>query len=260
MCCSTAKWKREVVQDHKFDFVDVESFRDNSPILRIKYALLFVLVLKAILIYSLDVGTAYQLISNPDMFTKKTASEAPNKTLVIPADVRKWLYVVSIVASFSLLIWEWRKARRIIASRDIAYAYTNVVAYRYYSIKSYAYYCFFAQIGVTEHFWSRIAFFVYFTLKGWKRMIFADGPRQFLNALTLWDLIIHSQSFNWLELLPNGTENFAKRSTFLTTAISCMLWALSAVLTVVACLLYVPLLCNIRGNLKEYVCHKIDKR
>jgi hypothetical protein len=28
---------------------------------------------------------------------------------------------------------------------------------------------------------------------------------------------------------------------------------------VAAALLYVPLLCYIQGNLKEYVCHKVDK-
>jgi len=34
----------------------------------------------------------------------------------------------------------------------------------------------------------------------------------------------------------------------------------SLLLLVVAGILYVPLLCYIRGNLKEYVCHKVDKR
>ncbi|RKP10097.1 hypothetical protein THASP1DRAFT_13322 [Thamnocephalis sphaerospora] len=260
MCCSTAKWKREVVQDHKFDFVDVEVFRDGSPILRIKYGVLFILVIKAILIYSLDVGTAYQLITNTNLFGTNKDTGKKNIGIVIDANVRKWLYVVSIVASFSLLLWEWRKGRRIIRSRDIAYSYTNVVAYRFYSIRSYSHFCFFAQIGVTEHLWNRIAFFVYFTLKGWKRMIFADGPRQFLNALTLWDLMFPNGQFDWRPLLPNGAADFAKRAAFFTTTLSFCLWALSAILTAIACILYVPLLCNIRGNLKEYVCHKIDKR
>lgn len=28
----------------------------------------------------------------------------------------------------------------------------------------------------------------------------------------------------------------------------------------IAAIIYVPLLCHIKGNLKEYVCHKIDKK
>jgi len=39
------------------------------------------------------------------------------------------------------------------------------------------------------------------------------------------------------------------------------IWALSFIRLVVAGLLYWPLLvCHIRGNLKEYCCHKVDKR
>lgn len=39
-----------------------------------------------------------------------------------------------------------------------------------------------------------------------------------------------------------------------------VIWCGSAILLAIAALMYVPLLCYIRGNLKEYCCHKIDKR
>jgi len=38
-----------------------------------------------------------------------------------------------------------------------------------------------------------------------------------------------------------------------------LIFAGSLILLVAAALLYVPLLCYIQGNLKEYVCHKVDK-
>ena len=49
------------------------------------------------------------------------------------------------------------------------------------------------------------------------------------------------------------------------TALSTMLFtvvifAISAVCLLVAAVIYVPLLCTIQGNLKEYCCHKVDKR
>jgi hypothetical protein len=157
-CCSTAKWKREVVQDHKFDFVDVKVFYDRSPIRRITYCFVFIVVIKAILMYCADMWTAYLLITSAPL------DQSKDKIIKLP--VRRWLYIISIAASFLLLLWEGKKARRIIASRDIAYAYTNIAAFRFYSIRSYSHYCFFSQIGATETLTDSVAYFVYFTLKG----------------------------------------------------------------------------------------------
>ena len=39
----------------------------------------------------------------------------------------KWIFFGCIIASFLLLGWEWLKARKIIRSRDISYAFTNVM-------------------------------------------------------------------------------------------------------------------------------------
>ena len=39
-----------------------------------------------------------------------------------------------------------------------------------------------------------------------------------------------------------------------------IVWCGSAILLAIAAVMYVPLLCYIQGNLKEYCCHKIDKR
>jgi hypothetical protein len=42
------------VQDHKFDFIDVEDYVDNSPWRKFKYSLVFAVVIKGILIYCAD--------------------------------------------------------------------------------------------------------------------------------------------------------------------------------------------------------------
>ena len=39
-----------------------------------------------------------------------------------------------------------------------------------------------------------------------------------------------------------------------------VVWIGSAILLLIAAVMYIPLLCYIQGNLKEYCCHKIDKR
>lgn len=38
-----------------------------------------------------------------------------------------------------------------------------------------------------------------------------------------------------------------------------LIFAGSLILLIAASIMYVPLLCYIQGNLKEYVCHKVDK-
>ena len=58
------------------------------------------------------------------------------------------------------------KARKIIRSRDISYAFTNGLANVWYSVKGYEYFCFFCHINASQKMRDEIAFFVYFTFKG----------------------------------------------------------------------------------------------
>jgi hypothetical protein len=80
------------------------------------------------------------------------------------------------------LAYEGRKAKRIIASRDISYAFTNVMANNYYSLRtgisclfgfvltrhflgSYDHFCFFDHIQQSTKKSDDFAFFVFFTFK-----------------------------------------------------------------------------------------------
>lgn len=54
----------------------------------------------------------------------------------------------------------------IIKSRDISYAFTNIMANNYYSLKSYDHFCFFSQINNSKKKKDEFAFFVFFTFKG----------------------------------------------------------------------------------------------
>lgn len=55
----------------------------------------------------------------------------------IPFSVGKWLFVGCIIFSFLLLAYEARKSKKIIASRDISYAFTNIMANHYYSLSEW---------------------------------------------------------------------------------------------------------------------------
>ena len=78
------------------------------------------------------------------------------------------LILASLIASFVLLIFEWRKANQIIKSRDISYAFTSEVAYSYYTIRSYPHYCFFSQIQNSRKPVDVLAFWVFFKFRGKK--------------------------------------------------------------------------------------------
>ena len=93
-------------------------------------------------------------------------------------------------------------------------------------------------------------------------MLLADGPRQSINALTLY-AVYQSKKGNdgeWYDLTKyfRGNTLIASALT-LSTLFTVLIFVGSLLLLIAAALLYVPLLCHIRGNLKEYCCHKVDK-
>jgi hypothetical protein len=94
---------------------------------------------------------------------------------------------------------------------------------------------------------------------GWKRFLLAEAPRQVINGIALYSAYIVNGSFQPQRFYSTGSDLMAKISFALMSFTFCI-WTLSALSLTFAGILYVPLLFKIRGNLKEYVCHKIDKR
>jgi len=262
--CGGAKWKREVVPDHKFDFIDTREFTDNGFMTRLKYLWLYLIVFKSFLVYVSDIFSAITMLTTTNWSNEIfTQCRNTNGCVFIPFNTGKWLFVGCIIFSFLLLAYESRKAKRIIASRDISYAFTNVMANNYYSLRSYDHFCFFNHISNSTKTSDDFAFFVFFVFKSWKRLVLADAPRQTINALTLYAV--------WL-IKKNGPEpwydiskyfkgiSLSTSALIVTTFFTVVVSAGSLLLLLVAAICYIPLLCHIRGNLKEYCCHKVDKR
>jgi len=51
------KWKREVIQDHKFDYIDVKSFTAHGVLLWAGYVWVYIDILKSTAVYVLDTQT-----------------------------------------------------------------------------------------------------------------------------------------------------------------------------------------------------------
>ncbi|KAF8222765.1 hypothetical protein L208DRAFT_1370823 [Tricholoma matsutake] len=262
--CTGAKWKREIVPDHKFDFVDTREFTDNGFVMRMKYLWLYIIVLKSFLVYMLDIFSAVTMLSTKtwsnQIFSQCSTSDG---CIPIPFQTGKWLFVGCIIFGFLLFAYESRKSKKIIASRDISYAFTNVMANHYYSLRSYDHFCFFEHISDSTKTSDDFAFFVFFAFKSWKRVLLSEAPRQTINALTLYAIYLSKRSVpgQWYDVSRYFVNSTLSASLLtVTTFCTVVVFAGSLLILIAAAICYVPLLCHIRGNLKEYCCHKVDKR
>ncbi|KAF9325267.1 hypothetical protein BG006_011249 [Podila minutissima] len=237
---SANDWRRQKVEDHKFDFIDVEDYVDNTVWRKFKYSLVFAIVIKGILVYCADLWTAVNLLVS-----------------------QKWTNNLGVDGQDKIsLAWDIKKAVAIIQSRDISYAFTSMIAYRYYAIKSYAHFCLFERIHNSKKHIDEIAFFCFFTFRGWKRLIFADSPRQVINGIILTTVFLENKKKSMHLDLSFWTwvDSPLARITMGLMVFTLTLWVISVLYMIAAVFLYIPLVIHIQGNLKEYCCHKIDKR
>jgi hypothetical protein len=90
---------------------------------------------------------------------------------------------------------------------------------------------------------------------GWKRLLLADGPRQTINALTLYAIYLSKEKDGmWYDVPKYFANNTVSTSVLMvTTSLTVVVFAGSLLVLVVAGICYVPLLCHIRGNLKVWI-------
>lgn len=89
--------------------------------------------------------------------------------------------------------------------------------------------------------------------------MFADGPRQVINGIILIQ-VYNTQSTTHGILIWNYDFPALTKVTITLMIFTLTLWVISVLLMIVAVVLYIPLVIQIQGNLKEFCCHKIDKR
>lgn len=83
-------------------------------------------------------------------------------------------------------------------------------------------------------------------------LLLADGPRQTINALTLYSIYLAKKSSGpWYDVPKYFKGNSLSTSALTaTTFFTFVVFAGSALLLIIAGICYIPLLCYIRGNLK----------
>ncbi|KAF8307224.1 hypothetical protein DL93DRAFT_2064949 [Clavulina sp. PMI_390] len=263
MCFSGSNWKREEVPDHKFDFVDTRDYHTDGFGTRFQYLWLYIILLKSFAVYLSDLFTAITMLSTSQWSNgifERCQQQGLTNCVVVNFTVGKWIFVGCIIFGYLLLFYEMHKAQKIIHSRDISYTFTNIMAQNYYSFRSYDHFCFFQQIENSTKKKDDFAFFIFFTFKGWKRLCLSDGPRQAINCLTLYSLwIVNQQSFSNIASYWSS-QTMVTKTLLLSMTFTVTIFLGSLLILIVAAFCYIPLLCYIQGNLKEYCCHKVDKR
>jgi hypothetical protein len=153
--------------------------------------------------------------------------------------------------------------------RKDSYLLTNLMVVDLLRIGSYDHFCFFDHIQQSTKKSDDFAFFIFFTFKstntsipfmqisrpvlGWKRLFFADGPRQVINALTLFAIYLAKKDDKspWFNLKKYFVGNsLITTALTISTLFTVLIFAGSLLLLIIAGICYVPLLCYIKGNLK----------
>ncbi|KAK7517820.1 hypothetical protein IWZ03DRAFT_414648 [Phyllosticta citriasiana] len=266
-----------ISEDSKWDYITLTDFTSSSWKTKLSYLWLWILSAINIAVYAADTFTAVNLLA----FNKWSSQVNPT----IKLSISKWIFAGCIIFSWVLCGFEWIRALRVIRRGGVADSYLDPLAARLQSSRIYKggrgwrRFLVFAELTKSKKGVDYIALFVYFQFKGAIRILLAEGPRQVVNALTLWaamkaDLLPvgdHAakdntsgvdQFFKNLETLADqNKEQAVILSTMLFTLVVWVFSALALILAAVFYLLflwhYIP---SVDGSLSRYCRRKVDKR
>lgn len=182
---------------------------------------------------------------------------------VVPFSISRWIFAACILFSILIIIINFIIAFRIYKTRNISLTYTNSIARDLYSITRYNYFCLFAKITRSRNKTEYLAFFVYFSYKGWVHLVFAESPRQVINALTLYSVLKFDASF--VETIKQiATNSHIEAFTIFLMIYTVVIWAFNVVQFAFALLLTLPIYLHVErsgaSGLTEYCCIRIDLR
>jgi hypothetical protein len=125
------------------------------------YVWLLILILVAIAVYAADTFTAVRLLG----FNEWSSQVKPS----IPFAVSKWIFAVCIILSWTILIFEWIRALRVMARNSVADDYLDPLAVKLQSMRwgsGWRRFLVFAELTKSKKKVTWIALYVYFQRKG----------------------------------------------------------------------------------------------
>ncbi|CCU74176.1 hypothetical protein BGHDH14_bgh02728 [Blumeria hordei DH14] len=269
-CWSKRVKAADIRPEQKWEFISLNDFHSTSYLTPFAYGYLWVSLSISLAVYSVDIFTAINLLA----FHKWSSEIKP----VIPIDISRWIFSACIIASLVNLAFEHIRAIRVIRRGAVAESYLDSLAARLQSTRlgkgrGWRRFLVFAELTKSKKGVEYVALFTYFSFQSWIRIIFCQGPRQVINAITLYsilgqrivvdrqdiskDIVTVSQSLTWL------FKHEQRQSIILCGMVfTFVIWALGALSLLIALLLYVLFLWHYiphtDGGLSGYCERKIN--
>ncbi|KAI1499470.1 hypothetical protein F5X99DRAFT_279800 [Biscogniauxia marginata] len=275
MGCGSGRKEVEIRPEQKWDAISLRDFKSTSCFTPLAYGYLYLSLIISVAVYGVDTFTAINLLA----FNTWSSSIEP--TQLVPFDVSKWVFSICIIASFVNLGFEHIRAMRVMKRGSVAECYLDNLAVRLESArfgsgKGWRRFLVFAELTKSKKGAEYVALFTYFSFQAWIRVIFCSGPRQVVNALTLYavytsDLIPTDVSSveSTLGSFYGKLQSLAQDSTQQVVILSGMLftlviWIFAVLFLLIGCLFYVFFLWHYiprqDGGLRGYCERKINKR
>ncbi|KAI9726822.1 MAG: hypothetical protein M1828_000678 [Chrysothrix sp. TS-e1954] len=265
--------KGKVAEYQKWDYITLSDFKSTSCGTTFSYAWLWFLAIIAVAVYAADTYTAVSLL----VFNHWSSQIKPT----VPFDVSKWIFAICILLSWLLAGYEWFRAFRVMRKNSVANDYLDPLASRLQSMRvgggqGWRRFLVFAELTKSKKGADYVALFVYFQLKGSFRVLIAEGPRQVINALTLYSVMQanllptgaqkdHSSFVQfWINVRIMGQTQGEHAAILFTMLFTLVIWVFSFLSFVVALVLYITFLWHYipsgDNGLSGYCRRKIEKR
>ncbi|OJJ30519.1 hypothetical protein ASPWEDRAFT_120274 [Aspergillus wentii DTO 134E9] len=275
LCCGDRE--KGSFSEEKWDHVNIGDFKSESCLAVFSYIWLWIFLIVSLAVYGVDTFTAVNLLA----FSRWAGQIEP----AIPFNVSRWIFAICIIISFVLLVFRWARAIRAIRSRSIAQSYLDSLAMRVQSIRmgkkgrGWRRFLVFAELTKSKKGAEYVALFAYFSFESWMNTVFADGPRQVVNAITLYSVMQMnllpggenasseggsgaSQFFNNIKIM--AEDNDRQAVVLFGMLFTLVIWVLSVLKLMLAVVLYLIFLFHHipaeDGTLKTYCRRKINKR
>ncbi|KAE8857748.1 hypothetical protein PTNB73_08996 [Pyrenophora teres f. teres] len=204
-CCGDREKGVTVTEEQKWDYITLSDFKSTSCLAPFSYAWLWVLVLISCAVYAADAFTAVNLLA----FDKWTSQVKP----VVPFEIAKWIFAITIIISYVFLIYRWIRALRVMRMGSVTECYLEPLAAILQSMRitktgqGWRRFLVFAELTKSKKGANYVALFVYFQFKSALILIVAQGPRIALNAMTLYAVM-------QAKIIPGGDHSAKDRSNF----------------------------------------------
>ncbi|KAL2858011.1 eukaryotic membrane protein family-domain-containing protein [Aspergillus pseudoustus] len=276
-CCGDREKGAPVALEEQWDYMNLDDFKSESCLSPFSYFFLFVLLLISIAVYAVDTFTAVTLLA----FSRWAGQIEP----AIPFKYSRWIFAVCIIVSFALLAWRWLHAIRAIRSGSVAQSYLDSLAARVQSVRigqhgrGWRRFLVFGELTKNRKGAEYVALFSYFAFESWMNTVFADGPRQVVNAITLYSVMrmdllpggenaVEEDKAGILQFFDNvkilAEENNLRALVLAGMLFTVVIWVLSVIKLIVAIVLYLLFLFHHipaeDGTLKAYCRRKINTR